>query len=108
MSTGAALALGVVLIGPVCPGPEIEGRPCPSVPWAGVAVRLVPEGPTAGRQTQRMVTRADGRFGSTLEAGRWRVEVLAAKPTRCPETVIELPRAAGSPLPTIDCDSGRR
>lgn len=104
----SALALGVVLIGPVCSGPELEGRPCPSIPWAGVRVRISPEGAPAGRHVHEFSTDAQGRFDGAMSAGRWRVEVLASKPTRCPTLMLELPRAAGAALPAIDCDSGRR
>jgi hypothetical protein len=107
-ASAAALTLGVVLIGPICAGPEIEGRPCPSIPWAGIPVRLLPEGPAAGRQTLELITDAQGRFAGAIAAGRWRVEVLAAKPARCPLLTLDLPRPADAPLPMIDCDSGRR
>ncbi len=103
-----AIALGVVLIGPVCPGPEIEGRPCPPVPWAGVRVSVTPEGAADGRRSHELLTDAQGRFAAELAAGRWRVEVLAGKPTRCPSLLLDLPHAAGAPLPSIECDSGRR
>lgn len=108
MSTLAATVLGVVLIGPSCSGPEVEGRACPSLPWVGVGVRMVPEGLPRARRMLELATDAHGHFEASLDAGRWRVEVLAAKPTRCPALVLELPRSAGAPVPTIDCDSGRR
>jgi hypothetical protein len=55
-----------------------------------------------------LVTDAHGHFEASLDAGHWRVEVLAAKPTRSPVLVLELPRPANVLVPTIDCDSGRR
>ncbi|MBN8504358.1 MAG: hypothetical protein J0L58_07765 [Burkholderiales bacterium] len=109
MITLASALLGVVLIGPVCPGPEIEGKPCPSIPWAAVRVRLSPEGELAGRQPLEVSTDAQGRFSApALGSGAWRVEVLVGKPTRCLSQLIQIPRPAGAPPLTLECDSGRR
>lgn len=107
-----AIALGVVLIGPVCPGPEIEGRPCPAQPWAGVRVSVTPVGAPEGRKALELHTDAQGRVlvdpAAQPAAGRWRLEVLAGKPTRCPSLLIDLPAAPGAALPSLECDSGRR
>jgi hypothetical protein len=81
---GSSGIRGRVFAGPQCPV-EVEGSPCPDVPWEGTVVAT--DTSTGDRFTT--TTDADGRFELPLAAGSYEVSIDAGSdlPFAKPQTV---------------------
>jgi hypothetical protein len=60
---------GIVLKGPLCPGPVRIGHPCPDRPFSALFHVLDPD----GKEAARFTSDEKGRFRVTLAPGRYTV-----------------------------------
>lgn len=100
---GAAeyIVSGKVSLGPMCGGPQREGKAC-DIDYVDVEVRLVH---ADGRPLATTRTDARGAFSLVASSRDVKLRVMAPKVVQCPEQALRLPAA----LPvTVACDSGRR
>jgi hypothetical protein len=100
---GTSGVRGQALAGPQCPV-EIEGSPCPPVPYEGTVVATDVE---SGAE-YTVDTDADGRFELPLEPGTYEVSIVsdAQPPSAKPQTVTVEPGSFAEI--TVSVDTGIR
>jgi hypothetical protein len=101
-STGLAVD---ILIGPTCPGPQIEDRPCPDKPYQATLALV-----TAGTRAlvRQFQTDAQGHFALAVPAGNYiLVPQLTAKFPRAGEQAVTVVRGQVTHI-IMHYDSGMR
>jgi hypothetical protein len=90
---------GRAVSGPQCPV-EVQGSPCPDLPWEGTVIATDPETDeafTAGTDSQ-------GRFELSLEPGSYEVSIVSetSPPFAKPQTVIVEPGSFAEIVVSVD------
>lgn len=94
---------GQALAGPQCPV-EVQGSPCPPVPWEGTVVATDVD----GGAEYTVETDADGRFELPLEPGTYEISVVSdsSPPFAKPQSVTVEPGSFAEV--TVSVDTGIR
>jgi hypothetical protein len=94
---------GQALAGPQCPV-EVQGSPCPPVPWEGTVVATDVDG-GAGYTVE---TDTDGRFELPLEPGTYEISIVSdsSPPFAKPQSVTVEPGSFAEV--TVSVDTGIR
>jgi hypothetical protein len=94
---------GRALAGPQCPV-EVQGSPCPPVPWEGTVVATDVE----GGAEYTVETDADGRFELPLEPGPYEISLVSdsSPPFAKPQSVTVQPGSFAEI--TVSVDTGIR
>lgn len=94
---------GRALAGPQCPV-EVQGSPCPPVPWEGTVVATDVE----GGAEYTVETDADGRFELPLEPGPYEISIVSdsSPPFAKPQSVTVQPGSFAEI--TVSVDTGIR
>jgi hypothetical protein len=94
---------GRALAGPQCPV-EVQGSPCPPVPWEGTVVATDVD----GSAEYTVETDADGRFELPLEPGTYEISIVSdsSPPFAKPQSVTVEPGSFAEV--TVSVDTGIR
>lgn len=94
---------GRALAGPQCPV-EVQGSPCPPVPWEGTVVATDVD----GGAEYTVETDADGRFELGLEPGTYEISIVSdsSPPFAKPQSVTVEPGSFAEV--TVSVDTGIR
>ena len=94
---------GRALAGPQCPV-EVEGSPCPDLPWQGVVVAT---DEASGEETS-VTTDTDGRFELALEPGTYEVTIDAGSAPPFAESQTVTVEAGSYTEIVVSVDTGIR
>jgi hypothetical protein len=94
---------GRALAGPQCPV-EIEGSPCPDLPWQGTVVAT----DAASGEESTVTTDSEGRFELSLAPGTYEVAIVAeSSPTFAKPQTVEVEEGSFTEI-VVSVDTGIR